>query len=125
MARRRIGSRQGLALVAVLMLVLQSVAAASAGPRPDLRQFDSVGNPLCITGANHSDTEHGGDRNRPPECCTPGCCMSPPLPATPSEGASLLAPPPSSRTALTSHCGFLVRKSEHNPGSARAPPLAA
>ncbi|PDT47573.1 hypothetical protein CO661_12680 [Sinorhizobium fredii] len=125
MARRRIGSRQGLALVAVLMLVLQSVAAASAGPRPDLRQFDSVGNPLCITGTSHSDTEHGDDRDRPPDCCTPGCCMSSPLPAAPSGSATLVAPPPSSRTALASHCAFLVHKSKHNPGSARAPPLAA
>lgn len=79
------GIEPGLALVAAFMLVLHSVVPAFAGQAPDILPFDAFGNPLCITGASHSDTRHGGgDHDKLPECCILGCGMSSALPDAPT-----------------------------------------
>ncbi|MDX1010010.1 DUF2946 family protein [Sinorhizobium medicae] len=125
-ARRRKGSSRGLALVAAFMLVLHSVVPAFAGQALDILPFDAFGNPLCLTGASHSDIRHGGgDHDKLPECCILGCAMSSALPAAPSGGTSLLVTPRSSDTVLIPYCKVFVRRSDHDPGSPRAPPPIA
>ncbi|ASP74249.1 hypothetical protein CDO28_22650 (plasmid) [Sinorhizobium meliloti] len=123
MARQRTGLSRRLALVAACMLVLQSVVHAFAGQAPDILPFDAFGNPFCVTGASHSDTGHrGGDHDKLPECCILGCGMSSALPAAPSGGTSLIGTPRSSGAVLPPYCEVFIRRSDHEPGSARAPP---
>ncbi|MDX0015290.1 hypothetical protein GOB19_19940 [Sinorhizobium meliloti] len=123
MARQRTGLRRGLALVAACMLALQSVVHAFAGQPRDILPFDAFGNSLCVTGASHSDTAHGGgDHDKLPECCILGCAMSPALPVAPSGGTSLFEPPRSSVAVLPPCCEVFVRRSDHEPGGARGPP---
>ncbi|PJR12969.1 hypothetical protein CEJ86_22990 [Sinorhizobium meliloti] len=126
MARRRTGLSRGLALVAACMLVLQSVVHAFAGQGPVVRQLDPFGDPLCITGASHSDTDPGGgDHDRLAECCILGCGLSSALPAPPGGIASVPVTPRSSSAVLPPSCELLVPRSDHDPGCPRAPPPTA
>lgn len=124
-AGRRTGLSRGLELVAAFMLVLQSVVHAFAGHAPALLPFDPFGSPLCVTGASHSDTGHdGGDHDKLPRCCILGCGMSSALPAAPGGGKSLMVTA-RSRAVLLPYCELFVRRSDHDPGSPRAPPQIA
>jgi hypothetical protein len=66
------------AIAAACMLVLQSIGSAfaigSAGAHP---QFDTFGNPICVTtvGGIHSGGPNGKN-SRQPDCCTIGCSLS-------------------------------------------------
>lgn len=114
----------GVALVAALMLVLQSMAGALALGQ-DRIQLDAFGNPLCITSGDHSTPADDSDHPQFPNCCTFGCLsFASPL-ATPPDNVSLVvhdlfetaAARPTSRPAPST-------APDHDPGNPRAPPFA-
>lgn len=128
-SRRLVGFRRkgigfGVALVAALMLVLQTVAGALAlgqGTPP----LDIFGNPLCITSSSGHTAPAKSDHAGMTECCTLGCNMFSTALASPPEGAALAVD-------LQSHAAVQLPVSrrdlsappKHDPGNPRAPPLA-
>lgn len=114
------GSEGLFALVAAILLVLQSLANAQALPMGG-SMLDAFGNPLCITSADGDDASGGLPADH--VCCPLGCAAATPLPegplapvfvaivfeqATPAVAAEKLLP-------LPSH-------DEYDPGSPRGPP---
>lgn len=99
-------------------MLVQSVAGGfAATPHPAL---DAFGNPLCVTGADHSQPD--GDHHKLPGCCILGCSaftsnMAPPDEAWLEIGFDAThiryAPPPRE---------IVVGEDDHDPGSPRAPP---
>lgn len=122
---RRKGWGFGVALAAALMLVLQMAAAAFAlgqGTPP----LDIFGNPLCITTSTDHTAPAKGEHPSLPECCTLGCSMFTSLQASPPAGA-VLAVVRRLESVVVFHAARLDPSTapEHDPGSPRAPPLAA
>jgi len=127
-SRRLVGFRRkgfgfGVALVAALMLVLQTVAGAVAlgqGTPP----LDIFGNPLCITSAGGHTAPAKSEHPALTACCTLGCNMVSALAVTPPEGPGLLL----GRQLETSIVFIAPRPDasiapKHDPGNPRAPPL--
>jgi len=120
---RRKGFGFGVALVAALMLVLQTVAGAVAlgqGTPP----LDIFGNPLCITSASGHTAPAKSEHPALTECCTLGCNMVSVVVVTPPDGTGLLL----GRQFETSIVFMALRPDasiapEHDPGNPRAPPL--
>jgi hypothetical protein len=126
-SRRLVGFRRkgfgfGVALVAALMLVLQTVAGAVAlgqGTPP----LDIFGNPLCITSASGHTAPAKSEHPALTACCTLGCNMVSPLAVMPPDGAGLLL----GRLIETKTVFLALRPDaatapEHDPGNPRAPP---
>lgn len=117
-------SRTMVALVATLMLVLQTLATAWAGATPSA-PLDIFGNPLCITGIDHSSGTTDGQATLP-DCCTFGCCQVSPLFAGNGGGAALAVPfMVKARAPSLSRRTIHVAGPDHNPGNPRAPPATA
>lgn len=120
---RRKGFGFGVALVAALMLVLQTVAGAVAlgqGTPP----LDIFGNPLCITSASGHTAPAKSEHPALTECCTLGCNVVSVVAVTPPDGTGLLL----GRQLETSIVFMALRPDasiapEHDPGNPRAPPL--
>lgn len=118
----------GGAIAAACMLVLQSIGSAfaigSAAPHP---QFDTFGNPICVTtdGGIHSGSSDG-ENSRQPDCCTIGCSMSAQPTGVPMDGGWVFVTPHAS-------VSMVVRPWQLGPASlstdgavhSRAPPLQA
>lgn len=119
-------ARLSVALVAALLLVLQTVAGAFASGTVAAAPRDAYGNPLCITSGIHDGQElpakpaHG----MLPGCCTLACGMAAVLGPVPVDvvgvvrlHAALLAP-------VAPVEGLPTHPPEHSPGNPRAPPLS-
>jgi hypothetical protein len=115
------------AVAAALIVFLQSIAIAwSAAAMPAGPQFDAFGNPLCIAGTAHGGGDQGDDPSSLPNCCTFACGNASPALALPSgTDAALLTPPDRSAPQLSTFRTINLAAPEHDPGSPRAPPLAA
>lgn len=115
------------ALVAACILVLQGLAGAFAtGAAAGSSTLDAFGNPLCVAGMDAGAMQ--GDRDHPalPGCCTGACGMF----ALPDAGGpapqSLSNPLPLVAGAGTTRDVAAFRPAPgHDPGSPRAPPVAA
>lgn len=116
------------ALVAVVLLVLQSVASALAlGSGVSSQPLDVFGNPLCITSSDQPhDGSHDGGHSTLPECCMLGCNMfSPALTAPSPETTAFLRLPLVTDGRIIPFDTALLADSDHDPGNPRAPPLTA
>ena len=122
---RRKGWGFGVALAAALMLVLQMAAAALAlgqGTPP----LDIFGNPLCITTGTDHTAPAKGEHPSLPECCTLGCSMFSSVLASPPAGVELAVEYRREILVVFHPAGLDPSTArEHDPGSPRAPPLAA
>lgn len=122
---RRQGWGLGVAFAAALMLVLQTATAALAigqGTPP----LDIFGNPLCITSATDHTAPAKSDHPSLPECCTLGCNMVSAGSAMPPQGVAF-AVTSNFQTAVQSVAARRdpPKAGKHDPGSPRAPPVAA
>ncbi|MBX3576194.1 MAG: hypothetical protein KF723_03210 [Rhizobiaceae bacterium] len=130
MARTNCTSRTTLALVAALVLVVQTtLALVGAATRADAMMLDAFGNPLCITSSDDGQLPEGsspaGDHGTATNCCALGCVSgtAPLVPAADQIG--LPRPLVSARLALSVASEAPSPQVDHAPGSPRAPPLLA
>ncbi|MER8788386.1 hypothetical protein NKH71_11090 [Mesorhizobium sp. M0983] len=122
MRSRRAGWNLRAALVAALMLVLQTVVGAYAiGVGPG--ELDTFGNPLCLSSVGQSDPGKTGDHGSLPNCCTLGCPMVAQALGSPPEAASLPADLPLDAGIVPVVSPRLnLSPDDHQPGNPRAPP---
>ena len=116
------------ALVAVVLLVLQSVLVGfTLGASAAAPALDTFGNPICLTGSEGSSRadQPSPGHSRLPDCCTIGCPMlSGPLVGPAPEAVALPAP-----LGVVTDAGRPVAANtlppdrRGRPGSQRAPPL--
>lgn len=118
---------KGIALVAALLLVFQSLTGALAsGYAAGSPMLDAFGNPLCITASvtpdNSSDQT---DQRMIPDCCTIGCNMFAPVLTDHPDGHCLGNPllPRSSGFKLSADLILDSSLIEASPGSPRSPPF--
>lgn len=113
--------RSGVAFVAALVLLLQSllpVSAHAAGP-----QFDVFGNPLCITGADGHSSAPANDRSQMPDCCAASCSGFAHAAVEPDLADTELAHPAvPAGFAIVAHADVHIAPDEYSPGKPRAPP---
>lgn len=121
-ARGSTGITRVAALVAALMLVLQSALAVAAPPV----QRDIFGNIICVdgsTGQSPASDDHGGGHM--PDCCLLACGApahaAPALPAALSALAVARPQAPANPPATT----VPSRPGRRTPANPRAPPAAA
>jgi len=109
-----------IALVAAMLMLVQSVAASFAA-RAVHPVLDAFGNPLCIARTDHKAPQ--SDHGKVPGCCILNCGTL----------ASAIAPPPDKAwldlgfdTAPIRFAPVLaeidIASNDHDPGSPRAPP---
>ncbi len=123
-ALHRKGWGLGVALVAALILMLQTAVGALAmgqGTPP----LDIFGNPLCITTSTNHTAPAKSEHPTLPECCTLGCNMFATQMAYPPEAAVLFVERlPEVVVRLDPARLDPPSAPEHDPGSPRAPPAA-
>ncbi|WP_343805658.1 hypothetical protein [Paenochrobactrum glaciei] len=118
---------KGIALVAALLLVLQSLTGALAsGYAASSPMLDAFGNPLCITASvtldNSSDQT---DQRMMPDCCTIGCNMFAPVLTDHPDGHCLGNPLLPHNSGFKLSADLILHSSliEASPGSPRSPPF--
>ena len=122
--RRRIWDFR-VALVAALMLVLQSAGSAfalGANPAP---QTDLFGNVLCVTvGGEHGIGSGDSGHAKIPDCCVAGCHMLGNLALAAPDAPSLDAPCAAILAAAHSLATDTPLTRTYRPGNPRAPPAS-
>lgn len=115
--------RAVVALVAALVLALQSFGSAWAGGAT-FRQLDAFGNPLCISDKVQQEGQHPGEHAGFTECCTLACSgwTNPVLP--PQDAMPLAEAPTGKAEPVRSFQPVSVSmRPDNTQGNPRAPPF--
>lgn len=114
--------RSGVAFVAALVLLLQSLLPAGAHAAGPL--LDIFGNPLCISGADGHSPVPPNDHSQLPDCCAANCSGFAHAAVEPDLADTEIAHPavPHGFTIIA-HADVHIAPDEYSPGKPRGPPL--